>query len=93
MTETIDHASDALKVFLTVWSGGMSADIAQALTCTEVDALAELLNATGYSDAAEAWIEAHRASDEEGDAHYRRPTVEYVVPVDPMDDLQCDSCQ
>lgn len=20
-------------------------------------------------------------------------TVEYVVPVDPMDDLQCDSCQ
>jgi len=54
MTETIEHASDTLNVFLTVWSGGMSADIAQALTCTEVDALAELLNATGYSDAAEA---------------------------------------
>jgi hypothetical protein len=86
-------ADEALNTFLNVWSEGPAGDIAQALTCTEADALAQLLSATGFDDAAEAWIDAHSLSDEEGDAHYRQPTVEYIVPVDPMDALQCESCQ
>jgi hypothetical protein len=28
-----------------------------------------------------------------GDRARRDPTTEYYVPVDPMDDLQCESCQ
>jgi len=93
MTEISVDASTALDAFLRVWSASLSTDIGQALTCTEADTLAELLSATGYGDAAEAWIEAHRATDEEGDAHYTPPATEYIVPVDPMDELQCDSCQ
>jgi hypothetical protein len=38
------------------------------------------------------WVEAHAKGDDEGDAHYR-PVEEYIVPVDPMELLQCDSCQ
>ena len=98
MTETTEtyitvEAVQALDTFVGVWSQGLSADIAPALTCTEVDALADLLAAAGRSDAAEAWIDTHRASDEEGDRHYQAPVTEYIVPIDPMDDLQCDSCQ
>ena len=62
-----------LHWFLEVWSGHLSADVAPALTCTEVDALAGLLRSCGRVAAALEWINAHARSDEEGDAHYRTP--------------------
>jgi hypothetical protein len=35
----------------------------------------------------------HATDDELGDAHCQCDTLEYLVPVDPQADLQCDSCQ
>jgi len=49
---------------------------------------------------AEVWSQTDLAGDiaeqlacSEVDAHYVAPAPEYEVPVDPMDLLQCDSCQ
>ena len=52
-----------------------------------------MLRAIGEPASADMWIEAHAEGDDEGDDHYRAPVAEYVVPVDPMEALQCDSCQ
>lgn len=67
-------------------------DLGPELGCVEVDALAGMLRALGEVETAEMWIEAHAKGDDEGDLHYR-PVEEYIVPVDPMELLQCDSCQ
>ncbi|MET4782956.1 hypothetical protein [Glaciihabitans sp. UYNi722] len=61
------------------------------MNCAEVEAVISMLRAVGGDAAAATWLDAHAAQDEDGDAHYQ-PTA-YVVPTDPMDDLQCDSCQ
>lgn len=44
--QTATEAS-ALSEFLEAWSGGLSADLATKLTCTEADALARLLRTHG----------------------------------------------
>ena len=62
-----------LHLFLEVWSGDAPADVARALTCTEVDALAALLRSCGRTAAALEWTNTHARGDEEGDAHYRTP--------------------
>lgn len=46
-------------------------EVGTALTCTEVEALAELFRATGHEDAAQAWIECHAEGDDCGDSHCR----------------------
>lgn len=46
-----------------------TAESAQHLTCTELDALARVLSVAGWPEAARSFVEAHAASDEEGDAH------------------------
>ena len=96
MTQTIPttRESAAVDEFVDVWAkSGLVFDVAGALTCREADALANLLAAHGQSDAAASWIEQHGQSDDEGDTHHQGATTDYIVPVDPMDDLQCDSCQ
>ena len=96
MTQTIPSTreSAAAVEFVDVWAkSDLAQYIAGALTCREADALASLLAAHGQSDAAASWIEQHSQSDDEGDTHYQGATTEYMVPFDPMDDLQCDSCQ
>jgi hypothetical protein len=86
--------SDELTHFTAVFSKvDLAADIAPQLTCTEVEALAGLLRALGEPATADTWIREHAADDEIGDAHYQGDSLEYLVPIDPMDDLQCDSCQ
>ncbi len=45
-------------------------DLGPALTCTESDALSELLRALGLQNHAETLEAAHAADDEEGDAHW-----------------------
>ena len=66
-------------------------DVAPRMTCTEVDTVIALLREVGADTAATTWLAAHAAADQEGDSHYQPRS--YVVPVDPMDDLVCDSCQ
>jgi hypothetical protein len=70
-----------------------AAAIAPQMNCVEVDALAGMLRAIGEMATADLWIQEHAATDGAGDKHSRASAEEYVVPVDPMDDLQCDSCQ
>ena len=96
MTQTIPttRESAAVDEFVEVWAkSGLAFDVAGSLTCREADALANLLAIHGHHDAAASWIEQHGQSDDEGDAHCHGATTEYIVPVDPMDALQCDSCQ
>lgn len=94
MTETTTREQVAVDEFVDVWAkSDLAFDVAGALTCREADTLAHLLATHGHHDAAASWIEQHGQSDDEGDAHHQGAITEYIVPVDPMDDLQCDSCQ
>ena len=70
-----------------------AADLAPRLSCIEVEALAGLLRALGEPATADTWIGEHAPDDELGDAHYQGDTLEYLVPIDPKDDLGCDNCQ
>lgn len=66
-------------------------EVAPSMTCIESEAVAAMLRAIGAEDAAAQWDKFHAAQDEEGDSHYQ--AADYIVPVDPMDELNCDSCQ
>lgn len=60
-----------LHEFARKWAEGVLAnDLSGKLTCSELDALADLLAALGEEDAAKAWTDSHALHDEEGDAHY-----------------------
>jgi hypothetical protein len=86
--------TQAITHFTGVFSDvAFAHDVAPSFSCNEVDALAGLLTALGETDAAQLWSAAHATADEIGDRHHVEAVEEYVVPVDPMDDLQCDSCQ
>ncbi|SDL93059.1 hypothetical protein [Microbacterium azadirachtae] len=71
----------------------LATDIAPRLSCIEVEAVAGLLRALGEPATADTWIREHVTDDEIGDAHYQGDALDYLVPIDPQDDLQCDSCQ
>jgi len=86
--------SDQLSHFTAVFSKRyLAADIAPRLRCVEVEPLAGLLRAPGEPATADTRIQEHATAYELGDAHYQGDTVEYLVPIDPQDDLQCESCQ
>ena len=70
---TID-GDTALREFVDVWTGDVADDVAGALSCAEVDALAALFRAAGRDAMALAWINAHAWHDDYGDAHYWSPT-------------------
>jgi len=92
MTSTLNIQTTVATDFIAVFEEiNFAQDVAPRMTCSEVNAVIGMLRAVGGDQAADAWHTAHAAADEAGDEHYQ-PTV-YVVPVDPMDDLQCDSCQ
>lgn len=86
--------SNELTHFTAVFSKhDLAADLGPRLSCLEVEAFAGLLRALGEPATASTWIQEHATGDELGDAHYQGNTVEYLVPIDPQEDLQCDSCQ
>lgn len=95
MTENTPTTPEAAaETFVTVWAKSDTVvDIARSLTCPEADALAGLLAAYGHHLVAEECLTEHACTDEDGDSHFASTAEEYVVPIDPMDDLQCDSCQ
>lgn len=91
---TLITDTNELTHFTAVFSKhDLAADLAPRLSCIEVDALACLLRALGEPATADTWIQEHATHDELGDAHYQGDTLEYLVPIDPMDNLGCDSCQ
>ncbi len=86
--------SDNLIRFTAVFGqADLATDVAPRLSCVEVDALAGLLRALGEPALADLWVDAHATDDELGDRHYLGDPTPYLVPVDPMEALQCDSCQ
>lgn len=68
-TSCTDPAT-ALHHFAEIWAGDVADDVARALSCAEVDALAGLFRAAGREGMAHAWINAHAWHDDRGDAHY-----------------------
>lgn len=59
--------------FAGAFSQHLADEVATTLSCSEVEALAELLSALGRHDLGAAWIGAHAEQDDEGDMHYREP--------------------
>lgn len=60
-----------LHRFVRVWCDELLAnEIAGALSCAEVDALASVLRAGGEPDAADLWLQAHSRKDEADDIHF-----------------------
>ncbi|MBF4632699.1 hypothetical protein ITJ42_15880 [Clavibacter michiganensis subsp. phaseoli] len=92
-----DAATTALAQFVEAFSADdLAGDLASAMSCIEADAIAAVLRTQGAAGAAYRWTRLHAAEDEPGDTHHSPTTLapaEYVVPVDPMDALGCDSCQ
>jgi hypothetical protein len=71
MSTKTDALVDATADFLTVWTADtLLEDIATALSCSEMDALYDLLVEYGKRDAALSLLEAHREGDDEGDEHF-----------------------
>jgi hypothetical protein len=93
MSTLITATNEVTRFTATFSAWDMADDIGPRLNCGEVEALAGMLRALGEAAAADMWINAHATADDEGDAHHAHATPEYVVPVDPMDALECDSCQ
>lgn len=62
--ETIDAFTEAFTDDILVH------DLAERLTCTEVEALADVFRLRGKDQAADFWIETHSLGDEEGDLHW-----------------------
>ncbi|MEV1245111.1 hypothetical protein [Nonomuraea sp. NPDC049750] len=64
-------SEDVANAFTTAFGFYTADDVGVRFSCTEIDALAELLIALGHADLADAWVDAHARDDDEGDAHYR----------------------
>jgi hypothetical protein len=73
-TPTIDASSTAAAAarFVDVFAAAdFAGDVGPRMSCTEVDALAGMLRALGADTAANTWVTAHAAEDQEGDAHHQ----------------------
>jgi len=91
---TLITDSNELTRFTAVFSRhDLAADLAPRLSCIEVEAFAGLLRALGEPATADTWIQEHATDAELGDAHYQGDTLDYLLPIDPNEELQCESCQ
>lgn len=71
MSERTRIFAPQIERFLDVWSDSDLLDnISTALTCSEADALADLLRFFDYDESADVLIEAHATGDDEGDSHW-----------------------
>ena len=70
--KTITIDSNPVVAFVDVFEeADLARDMGPRFTCGEVEALSNLLRAVGATAAADYWIEAHAATDEEGAGHCR----------------------
>ena len=67
----IDEEADAAQTFAAALSTQAWVDLAPHLSCREADAAVAFLQALDHEAKAQALLEAHAASDEEGDAHWQ----------------------
>lgn len=78
MADTVSIPAEVAHAFTDVWcTTVITSDVAAALGCAEVDALADLLRALGAEQAAAEWTDAHAQHDEANDRHFQG-----TVPVD-----------
>jgi hypothetical protein len=70
----MDIPDDVVKTFIDTFGAYTACDVGPALTCTEVDALYDLLTAMDSPDLAEMWVDGHAEGDEPDDLHYRPDT-------------------
>ena len=62
---------DAVTAFVAAFADlNLADDLAARLTCAELNALVNLIDAAGDNATATAWLEAHSLGDEEGDEHW-----------------------
>ncbi|MEU9890215.1 hypothetical protein [Sphaerisporangium sp. NPDC051011] len=66
--------ADVADNFTDHFDDDLAHDLATLLTCSEVEALADLLTAMERSGLAEVWIDAHADGDDAGDLHHRPTT-------------------
>jgi len=67
---TLVDVMNTVEQFCATWGEGhLSSDVADKLTCTEVEALAELFDALGDEQSAQQWIRDHSFGDDCGDRH------------------------
>ncbi|MEU6511051.1 hypothetical protein [Streptomyces sp. NPDC046942] len=77
--DTVSIPADVVHAFTDAWCGtAITADVAAALGCTEVDALAGLLRALGAEQATAEWIDTHAEADEPSDRHLRGTVPEDI---------------
>ncbi|TPW78065.1 hypothetical protein [Schumannella soli] len=97
MMSTTDQVTQAVQQFAAAFSDqGLARELAGGFSCTEVEAIFAVLHTAGAAEAAQMWVEIHAEHDEPGDQHSATETEPEPYPepmVDPMDLLQCDSCQ
>lgn len=74
------HRISEEQTFIEVWGDGyLAGDIAEKLTCIEVEALASLFLSYGQPDAAERWIRYHADGDGCDDMHCRCDDPECIA--------------
>jgi hypothetical protein len=61
-------------------------ELATALECPEVDALARLLAELGETEAALIWLTDHAAGDDPDDTHHATDPAHYLARLLPGDD-------
>ncbi|MFI1799838.1 hypothetical protein ACH427_21135 [Streptomyces sp. NPDC020379] len=78
--ETLDRYRTAVCDFATLFDDGMLAcHIAEKLTCSEAEGLADFFRAVDHPHVADLWLECHREGDGENDLHYMG---ERITPTD-----------
>ena len=71
MSERATEVAEAARAWAKRWaSRKLARDIGEALTCSEADAIVDLLLALGLASAAGEWRTAHAEGDDEGDRHW-----------------------
>lgn len=81
MPSQISPMANVTQGFVTLWRDPLLAEeIAQKLSCDEVEALAAVLASYNEGLAAALWLQAHSLGDDIGDAHFGLPTPSLSWP-------------
>ncbi len=78
--ERLDHYRSASCDLANLFDDGMLAShVADKLTCSEVESLAEFFRAVDHPQVADLWVECHAEGDDEGDLHYQGEPSELIL--------------
>ncbi|WP_104132124.1 hypothetical protein [Cryobacterium sp. M91] len=71
MSTTAIDAPTAARFVDVFAAADFAGDVGPRMSCTEVDDLARMLRAVGADTAAETWVAAHAAEDQDEDDHHQ----------------------